>query len=32
MKPTVNFESVAVALNTYLEKCRIYNRKELETF
>lgn len=30
MKSTVNFESVAVALNTQLEKCRIYNRKELE--
>lgn len=32
MKSTVNFESVAVALNTQLEKCRIYNRKSWKTF
>ena len=30
MKSNINFESIAVALNTQLEKCKIYNRKELE--
>lgn len=30
MKSNVNYEAVTMALNTYLDKCKVYNRKELE--
>ena len=29
MKSDINYELVAVALNTHLEKCKTYNRKDL---
>lgn len=30
MKSNVNYEAVTMALNTYLDRCKVYNRKELE--